>query len=76
MVWLQMIARKMPEIMSAAPAKARHSRVSQSVWDRPTPTMPTPQQAAAMITIRPCRWTRPVQPEPSVASSEPTAGAA
>jgi len=76
MVWLQMIDRKRPETMSAAPAKTRQNRVSHSVWESPTPTMPRPQSAAAMSTMRPCRCTRPVQPEPIVAISEPAAGAA
>ena len=66
MVWFQMIvAEDAGDHVGGAGEGQARAGSARAIGDRPTPMMPTPQAPAAMITIRPCRWTRPVQPEPS-----------
>jgi len=75
-VEFHIVLRNRPLTMSAATAAA--SRASAGARERtaPKPRIATPHSPAATRIARPCRETCDVQPDVSVASSEPTEGAA
>jgi len=75
-VWFQIVARKMPDDMSAAPAAARNASASGSDPAKPKPAIAAPPSAALTATARPCRLTRAVQPLVSVTSNAPAGPAA
>ena len=75
MVWFQIVPRKSPLIMSAAPARTRNSATSQTFGVRPASATQPPYAAAATTMARPWWCTRAVQPLVAVASSAPTVSA-
>ena len=72
MVWCQMVERKMPLTMSAAPATVKQASTAQVLVDSPASATEPPQTAAATTTARPWAWTREVHPEVAVARRLPT----
>ena len=75
MLWFHSTSRKIPLIMSAAPAASRQPSATSTSGASPNPMIKTPQQAAEAAMARPSRWTRAVQPLSAEAASAPTAGA-
>ncbi len=75
-VWFQTVERKMPLIMSAAPARARKTSATHRFVTSPKTAIASPQEPAAQMIASPCRWTRAAQPLVSEATSAPTDGAA
>jgi hypothetical protein len=70
-VWFQIVARKMADDMSAAPASARNASASGSEPTRPKTATDAPPSAALTATVRPWRVTPRIQPLVSVSSSAP-----
>jgi hypothetical protein len=75
-VVFQIVVRKMPLTMSAAPASVSARRARARFGAKPSAVIATPQPAAAQQTASPCRWMCRVQPLVAVARSAPTDGAA
>jgi len=64
--------RKMPLMISAAPARARNKRASQRFVEKPKPMMAQPHRIAAHVKTRPWRRRFLVQPDVRLRSSAPT----
>ena len=75
MVWFHTVPRNTAEIMSAAPAIAKHTNTTPNDGARPASAMQAPYAAAAMTMARPWWWTREVQPLSAVARRAPTVSA-
>ena len=75
MVWLHTVLRKIPEIMSAAPANASSTTTSQNDGIRPASATNAPYDAAATTIARPWWWKRVVQPDRVVATTAPMVSA-
>ena len=71
MVWFHTVERKIPLIMSAAPARVSRTSTHTMLGATPAAATAAPHAIAATITARPWWCTCRVQPEVSVASRLP-----
>jgi len=71
MVWCQIVERKIPLIMSAAPATEKKNTATHALGDRPARPTAAPQAAADMTTARPWWGNLAVQPLVRVAARVP-----
>src|SRR4051795_5417644 len=72
----RIVLRKIALTMSAAPAMPSRSNASHSTLVNPNSAMEPPQMTTETRTAKPCRRTRPAQPDVTAPTSAPSDGAA